>query len=164
MGDAGCKTSYGGQTVTHADFIFKTAKFCAVLKGIDVTDGPLLWNDERGDVHGKSLFLAGWREPADFTLRGRGIQVGQLVDKKISDWAPIDRGRGALQHFLSGSVHQRDAAFKIGGDQGAADGVDHVFMQRLKAEKLAALVAQLHAGLAQLGGQSAGEVRHSKVG
>jgi hypothetical protein len=37
-------------------------------------------------------------------------------------------------------------------------------MQRLQTKQLAALVPQLHAGLAQLGGQRTGKVRHRHIG
>jgi len=57
-----------------------------------------------------------------------------------------------------------NAALKVRGDESVADGMDHVFMQRLQAEQLAALVAQLHAGLAAAWQQRTGEVRHSQIG
>src|SRR5437588_7930071 len=52
---------------------------------------------------------------------------------------------------------------KVSSDQPAADGVDHVFMQRLKAQKLAAFIFQSASCLVQLGCQCAGQMRHRQV-
>src|SRR5437660_1396404 len=47
---------------------------------------------------------------------------------------------------------------QVGGDQPTADGMDHVLMQRLQVDQLSALVLEFHAGLSQLGCQTAGQV------
>src|SRR5438270_540013 len=163
MGDAGSQASYGSQAVAHADFLLQAAQLSAIFKGINVSDGPLLRNDERGNVYIEGFFLARRGKSAHFTLRGRRVEAGQAVDKQIRDMPAID-GRGcALQQLLSGSIHQSDAAFHVSGDKAAADGVDYVLMQRLQAEQLTAFVAQLHARLPELGRQSAGEMRHREI-
>ena len=47
---------------------------------------------------------------------------------------------------------------KIRGDKAATDGVDHILMQRLQAQQLAALAFQFKSGLAELGGERAGQM------
>src|SRR6185312_9458194 len=131
MGDTCSEPTHGCQTIAPADFTFKTAKLSAVLKGINVADGSLLRNHERGGVYIESLFRARGREATNFTLNGKRVDVRELVEKQFRNMPPINRRCRSLQNFLSGSVHQRDAAFKIGSDKSAANGMDDIFMQRL---------------------------------
>src|SRR5262249_49049382 len=78
--------------------------------------------------------------------------------------ASTDLRCGSLQQFLARDVQQRDTSFHVGCDQPAANGVNHVFMEGLQSDQLAAAIVKPAPRFSQLGGQSAGEMGHSKIG
>ncbi len=78
--------------------------------------------------------------------------------------AAANRRRGPLQELLSGNVQQGDATFQVGRDETAADGMNHVLVQRLQTQQFSAAVVKLPARLPQLGCEGAGKMRHGQVG
>src|ERR1041385_4707968 len=150
MGDTCSQPTHRSKAIATAHFTFKPAKLGTIFKRINVADGSLLWNHQRGNVNIEGLFRSRRREAANFTLNGKRVNIRKPIKKQLRDVPPINGGCRALQNFLPRSIHQRNAAFKISGDERTANGVDHVLMKRLKTEQFAAFVAKFNAGLSQL--------------
>src|SRR6185437_1889399 len=163
MSNTGGQPSYGGEAVTHADLALKATQLCPVFKGINVADGAVRRHGQRGNGNAESLFSSRGSETAHLALSGDTFKMRKTVKKQFRDIPAVNRRGSAFQQLLSGSIHQSDATFYIGSDQAAANGVDHVFMQGLKAEQFAAFILQLHACLSKLGCKSDGKVRHGKI-
>src|SRR5215469_8757340 len=86
------------------------------------------------------------------------------IQKELDDMPSIVGRGGALQQLLAGSIQERDTSVQVRSDQTAADGVNHVFVKCLEAQKLSALILQFAAGLPQLGCEGAGQMRNGQIG
>src|SRR5579863_2400250 len=92
------------------------------------------------------------------------FSMGQRIQENLIYGRTQQLIRRAFQEFLSGAVHQRNAAIQAGRDQAAADRLNDVFVQDLEVLQSAAGIFQLHARLTKLGGEQAREISNSEVG
>src|SRR6185437_16392611 len=163
MGDAGGKASDGGETVAQADLIFQPAHVGEIGKGINVPDYVAIVHSERRDREPKDLFAT--RSPgAQLALYRKVSRFGKRIAKQRRDVGAEHFARSAPEEIQSRLVDQGNAPIEIGGDKAAAHGVQNVVLNRLQVLEFVTLGVQLHAYLAQLRAQAAGEVSDGHEG
>src|SRR6185437_99987 len=164
MGDTSSQPPYGCEPVAHANFALQPAKFSAILKSVNVPYRSGTWHCQSCHRNTKSFLAARGCKAAYFSLGRQALQMRKPVEEELRNISAVDSGSSPFQQLLPRSIHQGNAAFNIGGNQAAADGMHHVFVKGLQAEEFTAFILKLQAGLAQLGSQRAGKMRHGKIG
>src|ERR1700722_17012156 len=162
VGDGGGKSAQGGHAFFSGNFLLQAAQLSQILEIEDVTAAAVIARAQRGDANANVTLLAVGGAKVDLFPAGNVFQAmfaGQPeVTVEFLQQAAAKSREAMTENFFSGAVEEQDAAFKIGGYQTAAHGMNDVFGEILQVAQLFALFVQFGAFAAKRLRQKAGQV------